>query len=57
MTKVWALREFKEGYENFTNSLRQDRTAIQQDWNNYTDGLCKDKLITPNQYETWDNPF
>lgn len=34
-----------------------DKVALREAWNNYTDSLCKDGLITERQYETWTNPF
>ena len=34
-----------------------DKPALREAWNNFTDSLCKDGLITERQYETWANPF
>jgi len=34
-----------------------DRIARWEAWNNYTDGLCKDGLITDWQYHNWANPY
>ena len=36
---------------------RVDRVARAEAWNNWTDALCKDRVITTRQYETWDNPY
>lgn len=59
MTKAQALRDFREIVLPFVLKQygRDDRIAIREAWNNYTDALCKDKEITLHQYETWDNPF
>ena len=34
-----------------------DRIALAEGWNNWTDALCKDGEITDFQYNNWDNPF
>jgi len=36
---------------------RDDRIAIREGWNNFTDFLCKDGRITEHQDYTWSNPF
>jgi len=36
---------------------KNDKPAISQAWNDYTDMLCKDGQITQRQYDTWTNPF
>jgi len=36
---------------------RDDRVAIREEWNNFTDMLCKDNDITANQYDSWTSPF
>lgn len=33
-----------------------DKPARDMAWNNWTDGLCKDKVITQKQYDTWTHP-
>ena len=33
-----------------------DWTARWEAWSNFTDGLCKDKLISDWQYENWNEP-
>ena len=59
MTKAEALKQFREMYKQFplTIGRRSDATAKREDWNNYTDMLCKDGLITLKQYENWGQPF
>lgn len=34
-----------------------DLPAKRESWNNYTDSLCKDQLITEQQCDCWSNPF
>ena len=57
MTKAEALKKFRELYKTLPTALRGDAIAKREDWNNYTDSLCKEGLITLNQYENWDQPF
>ena len=55
MTKKEAVKEFRNLFaELFT---KKDRPAIDQAWNDWTDGLCKDKQITQKQYDTGVHPF
>ena len=59
MTKQQALEYFKE---NILPAVikkygKNDETAIREEWNVYTDTLCKNREITLKQYESWDNPF
>lgn len=37
--------------------LDSDVIAKREAWNNYTDALCKDGVITESQYNNWTNPF
>ena len=53
MTKTEALKLFRE----IDNSPKGDVVWRREAWNNFTDALCKDRQITPRQYETWTNPF
>ena len=55
MTKAEALKDFRQLFKTF--GKRGDATAKREDWNNYTDALCKEGLITLNQYENWGQPF
>lgn len=34
-----------------------DKPALWEAWNIYTDGLCKDGEITDKQYNNWSHPF
>jgi len=54
MTKAQALQDFRAA---IGDSLRGDSIAKREEWNNYTDMLCKDRLITEKQYDSWTNPF
>ena len=53
MTKKEALQEFR----SCDCVVRGDRIATAENWNNYTDFLCKDRQITDKQYNNWTNPF
>lgn len=55
MTKAEALKEFREYY--IPHIPRGDVIWQREEWNNYTDMLCKERRITQHQYNTWDNPF
>lgn len=55
MTKAEALKEFREYY--MPNIPRGDVIWQREEWNNYTDYLCKDGRITQHQCDTWTNPF
>ena len=56
MTKQDALREFRRMTE-IVEHHRGDRVAKREGWNDYTDALRKDGLITQKQYQEWTNPF
>ena len=56
MTKPEALSHFRLLLKD-TNLSRTDSIAKREMWNNYTDALCKDGVITLNQYENWGQPF
>jgi hypothetical protein len=59
MTKKEALIEFKEYFlpEVIKQYGEKDIIAKRECWNNYTDSLCKDGLITQKQYNNWMNPY
>ena len=57
MTKVKAVKDFRILYKTFTNYRRGDVIAKRTEWNNFTDALCKEGVITLKQYERWENPF
>lgn len=59
MSKKDALREFKQFVlpEVVAKYGHYDKPAINEAWNDYTDGLQKDGLITATQYNNWTNPF
>jgi folate-dependent tRNA-U54 methylase TrmFO/GidA len=62
MTKREALNEWKAcrlpailwAEAQYGNGI--DRPMRREDWNNYTDALCKAGAITLRQYETWTHP-
>lgn len=57
ITKLEALDQFKEMYADFLKENRDDKVAVRTAWNDYTDYLLKDGMITENQYNTWSQPF
>ena len=60
MTKVEAIQLFRFIYKIKAEQLgyrRGDDIAKRTEWNDYTDALCKDGLITEKQYENWGQPF
>ena len=59
-TKAQVLSQFRYNWKVATlanPSLKDDVIAKREDWNNFTDMLCKCGDITENQYNTWTNPF
>ena len=59
-TKAQALSQFRYNWKVATlanPSLKDDVIAKREDWNNFTDMLCKAGDITENQYNNWSNPF
>lgn len=59
MTKAEAMKQFREEILPAVEWRygKNDKVAQSQAWNDFTDGLCKDKQITMKQYSSWDNPF
>ena len=57
MTKVEAIKNFRILYKTFTNYRKGDVIAKRTEWNDFTDALCKGRVITLKQYENWSNPF
>lgn len=63
MNKRQVDASFKEGLLPHIDSVCRersgttDRIAQWEAWNNYTDSLCKDGLITDWQYHNWANPY
>ena len=56
MTKTEAVKMFRELYKRW-GGRRADPIAKRTEWNDWTDSLCKDGLITLKQYENWGQPF
>jgi len=57
LTKAEALKDFRLLYKTFTKYRKGDVVAKRTEWNDYTDALCKEGLITLKQYENWGQPF
>ena len=59
-TKKEVVAQFRELWAD-TVALephwRGDSIAKRCAFNDYTDALCKDGIITTYQYENWSNPF
>ena len=55
LNKREAVASFKEHYLPHIDPT--DRIAQWEAFNNYTDSLCKDGLITDWQYSNWANPY
>lgn len=57
------LMTYEEVNESFKELIKDsdipmdDAIWLREEWNNYTDSLCKDRRITPDNYEDWDNPY
>jgi hypothetical protein len=49
-----VLPSIKNQYEQ---DGRVDHPARAEAWNNFTDALREDRLISNHAYETWTNPF
>ena len=59
-TKAQVLEQFRYNWKVATlenPSLKTDTIAKREDWNNFTDMLCKCNEISMNQYNNWTNPF
>ena len=59
MNKQEAVRDFKKYILPgvIARYGRNDKPAIHEAWNDYTDSLQKDGLITATQYNNWAGPF
>jgi hypothetical protein len=60
LTKKTALTIFKEELAIMVANGtfgKKDKIAFNQAWGIFTDSLCKDNLISQQQYDTWCNPF
>ena len=61
MTKTEAVHQFKEAFLDCNDRITlrawlDDKPRMAEDWNSWTDELCKDGEITAEQYETWSHP-
>ena len=57
MTWRQVVANCKEVFKESPSEFRGDSVAKREYFNNYTDMLCKEGVITSKQYETWSNPF
>ena len=54
LTKKQVISMFREAHTGLIP--RGDSVARSEAWNNYTDSLRKDRLISKKAYETWTCP-
>lgn len=62
VTKKQALEAFRrdvlpEVRRRYEQDGVVDKVARREEWNNFTDALCKARQITQHQYDNWTNPF
>jgi len=63
MTKKEALVDFQENILPEIIAIeqkgtgRKDKVMRAEEWNNYTDSLCKSGQISSKQYNNWSNPY
>lgn len=58
MTKQQAQQEFTHNIKPYIiKRYPNDKPALRQAWNDFTDNLCKQGHITLKQYETWTSPI
>jgi hypothetical protein len=57
MTKEQVIADLKSICVDCQYYKKNDKIACSQCFNDYTDMLCKDGLITQDQYDNWSNPF
>ena len=57
MTKKQVVSLCREIFRDNPETFRGDTPAKREYFNNFTDGLAKDGIITPSQYARWSNPF
>lgn len=58
-TKKQALTEFKRSVEPYILKVYgpRDKPAMRCAWNDWTDGLNRDGIISDHQDNTWTNPY
>lgn len=57
LTKKEVTEQCRQVFRENPSIFRGDNIAKREYFNNYTDSLCKDGLITEHQYNNWSNPF
>ena len=60
LTKAETLHLFAEHGQAVLSRIptyKGDSIAKREEWNDYTDGLCRDQLISQRQRDNWTNPF
>lgn len=57
MSWLMIKEHCKEVFKTYPEHYENDAPAQREYWNNYTDMLCKDGVISEQQYNNWSNPF
>lgn len=57
LTKAEVIKHCRGVFRENPEIFRGDAVAKREYFNDYTDMLCKDNMITTRQYNTWSNPF
>lgn len=58
LTKKQAINEFKQVLSEYPDqSIKDDKIALREAWNCFTDRLHRDGYITDYQVNNWTNPF
>lgn len=51
------VEEYYGSLEALHSALKADWWKVQENWSFYIDGLCRDSLITMEQYHNWTFPW
>ena len=61
LTRKTAMTMFNKAINKVVSKNRvftqDDQVALRKALNNFTDSLCKDKLITVKQWDNWTQPY
>lgn len=57
LTKTEVIQHCREVFRENPEIYRGDSVAKREYYNDYTDMLCKEGMITTHQYNSWSNPF
>ena len=57
MTKAQVMKQFRSEFWATLKGLQGDRIAKNELFWGFADSLCKSRIITEHQFNTWSNPF